>query len=92
MLAAPVKYEGRLTQYVGRLNRTYEGKKDVLVYDYVDSHIRFFDRQYKNRLKTYKELGYKIYTPQGQTKQAANAIYDRKDYEEVFFRDLIEAD
>ena len=92
MLAAPVKYEGRLTQYVGRLNRTYEGKKDVLVYDYVDSHIRFFDRQYKNRLKTYKELGYKIYTPQGLTKQAANAIYDRKDYEEVFFRDLIEAD
>ena len=92
MLAAPVKYEGRLTQYVGRLNRTYEGKKDVLVYDYVDSHIRFFDRQYKNRLKTYKELGYRIYTPQGQKKQTANAIYDRKDYEEVFFRDLVEAD
>ena len=74
------------------LNRTYEGKKDVLVYDYVDSHIRFFDRQYKNRLKTYKELGYRIYTPQGQKKQTANAIYDRKDYEEVFFRDLVEAD
>ena len=92
MLAAPVKYEGRLTQYVGRLNRTYEGKKDVLVYDYVDSHIRFFDRQYKNRLKTYKELGYKIYAPYSQTKQITNAIYDRKDYEEVFFRDLIEAD
>ena len=92
MLAAPVKYEGRLTQYVGRLNRTYDGKKDVLVYDYVDSHIRFFDRQYKSRLRTYKELGYKIYAPKNSIKQSVNAIYDRKDYEEVFFRDLVEAD
>ena len=33
MPAAPVSYQGRLEQYVGRLNRDYEGKQDVVVYD-----------------------------------------------------------
>ena len=34
MLAAPVSFEGRLEQYIGRLNRDYEGKEAVYVYDY----------------------------------------------------------
>ena len=38
-LVSPVSYEGRLEQYVGRLNRDYDGKKDVIVYDYIDSYI-----------------------------------------------------
>ena len=46
MLAAPVSFDGRLEQYIGRLNRDYEGKKAVYVYDYIDSHIKFFDNMY----------------------------------------------
>ena len=93
MLAAPIKFEGRLTQYVGRLNRIYEGKQNVMVYDYVDIHIGFFDRQYKNRLTVYKKLGYKVLAePLRKKTQQVNAIYDRHDYMEVFERDLIEAD
>ncbi|MBO4898927.1 MAG: hypothetical protein J5509_01420 [Lachnospiraceae bacterium] len=92
MLAAPVKFEGRLIQYIGRLNRSYEGKKDVMVYDYVDPHIVFFDRQYKNRLKTYRKLGYQVISNPVIEKQKANMIFNGRDYTEIFERDLIEAD
>ena len=91
MLAAPIKFEGRLTQYVGRLNRVYEGKQDVVVYDYVDTHIGFFDRQYKNRLTAYRKLGYKVLSKPLGTKQQVNVIFDRRDYMETFERDLVEA-
>ena len=92
ILAAPVKFEGRLIQYVGRLNRLYDRKKDVIVYDYVDTHIGFFDRQYKSRLKTYRELGYQIISKPIGEKQVTNAIFDGRDYTETFERDLVEAD
>lgn len=91
MLAAPIRFEGRLTQYVGRLNREYEGKKNVVVYDYVDLHIPIFDKQYRSRLKTYKALGYCVVSEVIDNKQQANAIYDSNNYTEVFERDLVEA-
>lgn len=58
MLAAPVSFEGRLEQYVGRLNRDYEGKAAVYVYDYIDTHIKVFDNMYTKRLRTYKRIGF----------------------------------
>ena len=91
MLAAPIKFEGRLVQYVGRLNRVYEGKRDVIVYDYVDTHIGFFDRQYKSRLTAYKKLGYQVLSDPMSKQQQVNAIYNRRDYSEAFERDLVEA-
>ena len=42
-MATPVSGENVVEQYVGRLNRDYDGKDKVIVYDYVDSHIRKFD-------------------------------------------------
>ena len=50
MFAAPVSFEGRLEQYVGRLNRDYEGKEAVYVYDYIDTHVRYFNRMYAKKL------------------------------------------
>ena len=91
MLAAPVSYEGRLEQYVGRLNRDYEGKEDVRVYDYIDSHISVFDKMYLKRLRTYKKIGFRI-ASEAIDKQDVNAIYDSGNYSEVFERDLIEAE
>ena len=92
MLAAPVSFEGRLEQYVGRLNRDYEGKEAVYVYDYIDSHIRFFDRMYAKRLRTYKKIGFSIWTEDKQPKQTINAIYDSGNYTEKFERDLVEVE
>jgi len=92
MLAAPVSFEGRLEQYVGRLNRDYEGKEAVFVYDYIDSHIRYFDNMYAKRLRTYRKTGFKLWTGDEVTRQTANAIYDAGNYIDVFEQDLIEAE
>ena len=35
-LAMPIKFSGRLKQYVGRVLRVAEGKREPLIYDYVD--------------------------------------------------------
>lgn len=92
MLASPVKFDGRLIQYVGRLSRSYSGKTDVVVYDYVDAHIGIFDNQYRNRLAVYKKIGYRIQSETESGRQVANAIYDRGNYAEVFERDMVEAE
>lgn len=92
MLAAPVSFEGRLEQYVGRLNRDYIGKEAVYVYDYIDSHMRFFNKMYGKRLRTYKKMGFSIWTEEVVAKQVANAIYDSDNYMEMFERDLVEAE
>ena len=91
MLASPVKFEGRLIQYVGRLCRKYPGKENVIVYDYVDSHIKFFYRQYRSRLSTYKKLGYSVISNVKPKSESINMIFDGKDFSETFERDLVEA-
>lgn len=80
MLAAPVSFEGRLEQYVGRLNRDYVGKEAVYVYDYIDSHVRYFDKMYAKRLRTYRKMGFSIWTQELQPKQIINAIFGNKLY------------
>jgi len=94
ILAAPVSYEGRLEQYVGRLNRDYEGKKDVIIYDYIDSHIQKLNNMYFKRLRTYKKIGFRVISDEmiDVNKQDVNAIYDAGNYTDIFERDLIEAE
>ena len=92
LVASPVKFDGRLIQYVGRLNRTYEGKTNVIVYDYVEAHIPMFDNQYRNRLAAYKRIGYRIQSGDTAEKQTVNSIFDRGNYTEVFEQDLVEAE
>lgn len=82
----------RSLQYVGRLNRDYEGKQAVYVYDYIDSHMHFFDKMYAKRLRTYKRMGFSIWTGDVQSKQIINAIYDSGNYIEKFELDIVEAE
>lgn len=91
MLAAPVSFSGRLEQYIGRLNRDYTGKGEVIVYDYIDSHIRILDNMYAKRLRTYKRTGFQVITNNILTKQSVNSIYDSGNYMDIFERDIVEA-
>lgn len=90
-MATPVSGENVVEQYVGRLNRDYDGKENVIVYDYVDSHIPKFDKMYAVRLKAYKKIGYELCVNMDGEKQKANAIYDIENYAETYWKDLEEA-
>lgn len=59
-LAAPISFEGRLIQYVGRLQRAAAGKSDVRVFDYVDVDCPIFLKMFRKRIKTYYKLGYDV--------------------------------
>ena len=91
IMATPVSFKGVVEQYAGRLNRDYEGKENVIVYDYVDSHIPMFDNMYAKRLRAYKQIGYDVCGGIAGEKQTADAIYDSESYKPVFQKDLLEA-
>ena len=91
MLTMPAAAEGNIEQFAGRLHRDYESKTEVIIYDYVDSHIRVLEKMYHKRLRTYKKIGYEICNNILAQKQHANAIFDIDTYEKVFERDLLEA-
>ena len=59
-LAMPISWKGTLQQYVGRLHRLYDNKKEVRVYDYVDNQVRMLQRMYSKRKSGYRAMGYFI--------------------------------
>ena len=91
MLTMPAAAEGNIEQFAGRLHRDYETKTEVIIYDYVDSHIRVLEKMYHKRLRTYKKIGYEICNNVIVEKQNANAIFGMDTYEKVYERDLLEA-
>ncbi|HTE47619.1 MAG TPA: DEAD/DEAH box helicase family protein [Gemmatimonadaceae bacterium] len=59
-LAMPVSWKGTLAQYVGRLHRDHHGKREVIVYDYVDALVPVLARMAVRRQRGYRALGYSI--------------------------------
>lgn len=57
-MTMPIAWKGTLAQYVGRLHRQHDGKKDVLVVDYVDSSVPVLARMAAKRRTGYRALGY----------------------------------
>ena len=57
-LTMPIAWKGTLAQYVGRLHRRHDEKKDVLVVDYVDSSVPVLARMAAKRRTGYRALGY----------------------------------
>lgn len=59
-LTMPIAWKGTLAQYVGRLHREHDGKKDVIVVDYVDQTVPVLARMAAKRRAGYRALGYMI--------------------------------
>jgi superfamily II DNA or RNA helicase/very-short-patch-repair endonuclease len=62
-LALPVSWRGTVAQYVGRLHRLHEGKREVRVYDYADLNVAMLSRMFDRRCRGYESLGYTILLP-----------------------------
>lgn len=60
LLTMPVVWKGTLTQYTGRLHRAAPGKREVLLYDYVDLRVPMLEQQYRRRLRSYAALAYTV--------------------------------
>ena len=93
IMATPVAGKSVVEQYTGRLNRDYTGKRDVIVYDYIDSHIPVFDRMYGKRMRAYKQIGYHILQNESDVKtKEQDFIFDVDTYAEPFHRDIVNAE
>ncbi|WP_352421829.1 DEAD/DEAH box helicase family protein [Proteiniphilum sp.] len=89
-LASPIAWKETLAQYAGRLHREYPGKKDVIVYDYVDIHIPVLERMYHKRLTGYAQIGYKALSSKNMP-DTISMLYDSDTFLSVLKRDFEEA-
>jgi superfamily II DNA or RNA helicase len=62
-LTLPVSWRGTISQYLGRLHRLHDGKREVRVYDYADLNIPMLARMFDKRCRGYESLGYTILLP-----------------------------
>ena len=62
-LTMPVSWRGTIAQYVGRLHRLHEGKREARVYDYADLDVPMLARMFDRRCRGYEALGYSILLP-----------------------------
>lgn len=106
IMATPVSFRSVVEQYAGRLNRDYPGKQQVIIYDYIDSHIPMFRKMYMKRLKAYKQIGCEICGDLKSESQMSesqisenqiftghkrNTIFDGGNYQETLKADLLSA-
>jgi len=64
VLAMPISWKGTLQQYAGRLHRDHADKRDVRIYDYVESDHPQLSRMWDKRQRGYHAMGYKIIQPE----------------------------
>jgi len=74
-LTMPISWRGTLAQYVGRLHREHHAKREVIVYDYVDSGVPMLARMALKRQTGYRSLGYELATTLADTTQRAAPLH-----------------
>jgi superfamily II DNA or RNA helicase len=55
-LATPIKFDGRLTQYLGRVLRPAPGKDKAKIYDYADSAVPVLAASARARQRVYRNI------------------------------------
>jgi len=58
-LATPIRFTGRVKQYIGRILRVSEGKDEAVIYDYVDENGMLIS-SFQSRLSAYQDMGVSI--------------------------------
>lgn len=93
-LSLPISWKGLVAQYAGRLHREYEGKQEVLIYDYVDIHVPVCEIMYRKRLKGYAAVGYSIKKDgmvSPEESGISDNIYDGKTFVNPFISSMSKA-
>jgi very-short-patch-repair endonuclease len=62
-LTLPVSWRGTIAQYVGRLHREHERKREIRVYDYADLNVPMLAKMFDRRCRGYESVGYTILLP-----------------------------
>jgi len=88
LLAMPISFENNVEQYAGRLNRDYEGKKDVIIFDYIDQYVPMLEHMYHKRLRTYKRIGFEICSKVVDRQNVVKSIFDSDNYRETYDADI----
>lgn len=88
-LAMPISWKGKLTQYAGRLHRDYVGKREVVIYDYVDLNVFMLENMYHKRIKGYKDIGYEIRVDAKTGKRGI--LFNKTDFKRIFNEDITSA-
>jgi superfamily II DNA or RNA helicase/very-short-patch-repair endonuclease len=62
-LTLPISWRGTVAQYVGRLHRLNQRKREVRVVDYADLNVPMLARMFDRRCRGYEAVGYTILLP-----------------------------
>lgn len=62
-LTMPVSWRGTIAQYIGRLHRLHQDKREVRVHDYADLDVPMLARMLDKRCRGYEAAGYSISLP-----------------------------
>ncbi len=81
-IAMPIAWKGTLAQYVGRLHREHPGKREVVVYDYVDAEVPVLARMAAKRQAGYRALGYR-FDVSGSTQTPSAPRFDTPEENDV---------
>ncbi len=87
-MAMPISWRGNVQQYVGRLHRNYDGKKEVRAYDYIDLHVPMCNTMYKRRMKGYKASGYNVLGTMANGSSVSNSLFSSETYQVALLDDL----